>query len=212
MQDPERLNMRIGVFGGSFDPIHLGHLILAENCRQQANLDQVLFIPCAMSPHKLDGAHGTDRQRMEMLDLAIGGHRDFVSSDLEIKRSGVSYTVDTLQALHASQSGNEWFFLMGADSLESFSSWREPEEILKLAKPIIVGRPGSDPVDVSVLERLSSADYVESVRELSVESPLIDISSSAIRSRVASNQSIRFLVPRSVEQYIVTQKMYLPKE
>ena len=74
--------MRIGVFGGSFDPIHLGHLILAENCRQQANLDQVLFMPCAMSPHKLNGAHGTDRQRMEMLDLAIGGHRDFVRSDI----------------------------------------------------------------------------------------------------------------------------------
>ena len=202
--------MRIGVFGGSFDPVHLGHLILAENCRQQANLDQILFVPCAMSPHKLDGAHGTDRQRLEMLDLAIGGHRDFVRSDMEIKRGGVSYTVDTLRELEESQPGNEWFFLMGADSLESFSSWKEPDEILKLAKPIVVGRPGSE-IDLGSLEKNSSADYVKSLRDLSVESPLIEISSSNIRQRVAESKSIRFLVPRSIEQYIVTQKLYLPK-
>ena len=201
--------MRIGVFGGSFDPIHFGHLILAENCREQAQLDQVLFIPCAMSPHKCDGAYGTDRQRVEILDLAIGGHRDFIRNDMEIKRGGVSYTIDTLRELESAQPDNEWFFLMGADSLESFSSWREPDEILKLAKPIIVGRPGSDPVDLGVLENLSSAAYVESIRELSVESPLIDISSTDIRQRVADNKSIRFLVPRSIEQYIVTQKMYV---
>ena len=202
--------MRIGVFGGSFDPIHQGHLILAENCRQQARLDQVLFMPCAMSPHKLDGAHGTDRQRLEMLDLAIGGHRDFVRSDMEVKRGGVSYTVETLREL-AVQSGNEWFFLMGADSLESFASWREPEEILKLAKPVVVGRPGSK-IDLKSLVSLSSKEYVESLSELSVESPLVEISSSDIRRRVASNQSVRFLVPRSVEKYIETQKMYLAQE
>ena len=200
--------MRIGVFGGSFDPVHLGHLILAENCRQQANLDQVLFIPCAMSPHKRDGAHGTDRQRLEMLDLAIGGHRDLVRSDMEIKRGGVSYTIDTLRELEESQPDNEWFFLMGADSLESFSSWKEPDEILKLAKPIVVGRPGSE-IDLGSLEKNSSADYVKSLRELVVESPLIEISSSNIRQRVAESKSIRFLVPRSIEQYIVTQKMYV---
>lgn len=204
--------MKIGVFGGSFDPIHLGHLILAENCREQIGLNQVLFMPCAMSPHKRDGAHGSDRQRLEMLDLAIGGHRDFVRSDMEIKRGGVSYTVDTLQALKVQNPENEWFFLMGADSLESFSSWREPEEILRLARPIIVGRPGSEPVDLSLLEPLSSVGYVDSIKELHVESPLIDISSTKIREQVSANKSIRFLVPRSVEKYIETQKMYPPAE
>jgi nicotinate-nucleotide adenylyltransferase len=204
--------MKIGVFGGSFDPIHLGHLILAENCREQIGLDQVLFMPCAMSPHKLDGAHGSDRQRLEMLDLAIGGHREFVRSDMEIKRGGTSYTVETLQALTVQNPENEWFFLMGADSLESFSSWREPEEILRLAKPIIVARPGAEPVNLSLLEPLSSAGYVESIKELRVESPLIDISSTKIRQRVSESSSIRFLVPRSVEKYIETQKMYPPAE
>ena len=127
---------------------------------------------------------------------------------MEIKRGGVSYTVDTLRELEESQPGNEWFFLMGADSLESFSSWKEPDEILKLAKPIVVGRPGSE-IDLGSLEKNSSADYVKSLRDLSVESPLIEISSSNIRQRVAESKSIRFLVPRSIEQYIVTQKMYV---
>lgn len=202
--------MRIGIFGGSFDPIHQGHLILAENCREQAQLDQVLFMPCAMSPHKLEGAHGSDRQRLEMLDFAIGGHPQFVRSDMEIKRGGVSYTVETLRELSAAQPDNEWFLLMGADSLESFSSWREPAEILQLAKPIVVGRPGST-IDLQTLAPLSSASYVEELGELSVESPLIEISSSTIRSRVADQQSVRFLLPRSVEKYIETQKVYLPK-
>lgn len=201
--------MRIGIYGGSFDPIHLGHLILAENCREQVGLDQIVFMPCSLSPHKLEGTHGTDRQRLEMLDLAIGGHRDFVRSDMEIKRDGVSYTVDTLREIHKSQPGNELFFLMGADSLESFDSWREPDEILKLAKPLVVGRPGSE-IDFSILEPLSSAEYVSSLSDLSVKSPLIEISSSEIRRRIAARQSIRFLVPRSIEKYIETQKMYLP--
>lgn len=202
--------MRIGIFGGSFDPIHQGHLILAENCREQAQLDQVLFMPCAMSPHKLEGAHGSDRQRLEMLDFAIGGHPQFVRSDMEIKRGGVSYTVETLRELSVAQPDSEWFLLMGADSLESFSSWREPAEILQLAKPIVVGRPGST-IDLQTLAPLSSASYVEELGELSVESPLIEISSSTIRSRVADQQSVRFLLPRSVEKYIETQKVYLPK-
>ncbi len=203
--------MRIGVFGGSFDPIHYGHLILAENCREQAQLDQVLFMPCALSPHKLAGAHASDRQRLEMLDLAIGGHRDFVRSDMEIKRGGISYTVETLQTLTTENPENEWFFTMGADSLESFSSWREPEEILKMAKPIVVGRPGAE-LNLDVLEPFSSKQYVESLGELAVVSPLIDISSSEIRRRVGVGESIRFLVPRSVEKYIETQKLYLPKD
>lgn len=204
--------MRIGVFGGSFDPIHLGHLILAENCREQAGLDRVLFIPCAMSPHKQDGAHGTDRQRMEMLNLAIGGHREFHSSDIEIKRAGVSYTVDTLQALTVQQPDDQWFFLIGADSLESFSTWREPEQILRLAQPIVVGRPGSAKVNLSCLESLSSPEYVAEIEKIQIESPLIEISSSNLRQRVVAGQSIRFLVPRSIEKYIETQKLYLPKK
>ena len=113
--------MRIGIFGGSFDPIHHGHLILAENCREQANLDQVWFMPCAMSPHKTDGANSTARQRIEMIDLALSGHEAFVLSKLEIDRGDVSFTVDTLSEIHQSNPDDDLFLLMGDDSLENFS-------------------------------------------------------------------------------------------
>lgn len=200
--------MRVGVFGGSFDPIHLGHLIVAESCRQQAQLDQVLFMPCAMSPHKLDGAHGTDRQRLEMLDLAIGGNRSFVRSDMEIKRGGVSYTVETLEELSAQSPDNEWFFVMGGDSLESFATWKDPQKILELASPIVVNRPGSEGAALDLLKPLCSAERFEQFSGLQIESPLIEISSSAIRADTAAGKSVRYQVPRGIEKYIETQKLY----
>ena len=145
--------MRIGIFGGSFDPIHFGHLILAEQCREQANLDQVWFIPCSLGPHKKDGAHSTDRQRIEMVELALAGHTPFVLSKIEIERGGVSYTVDTLKQVRESNPDDELYLLMGDDSLESFDSWREPKTICELAIPLVVNRPGSGEVDLSVLEK-----------------------------------------------------------
>ena len=202
--------MRVGVFGGSFDPIHLGHLVLAESCREQVGLDQVLFVPCNMSPHKRDGAFGTDRQRLEMLDLAIGGNRDFVRSDMEIKRGGVSYTVDTLAELAASAPDNEWFFLMGSDSLESFASWKEPNRILELALPIVVSRPGSEDANLDLLKPLCDEETFAKLSQLTVESPLIEISSTDLRQQVALEKSIRYLVPSGIEKYIQAQKLYIP--
>ena len=105
--------MRIGIFGGSFDPIHVGHLMLAEHCREQAELDQVLFIPCAQQPHKKDGAFGSNRQRTEMIDLAIGGHPSFLRSSIEIDRGGVSYTVETLEQLTKENPEDELFLMLG---------------------------------------------------------------------------------------------------
>ncbi|MDG1874648.1 MAG: nicotinate-nucleotide adenylyltransferase [Mariniblastus sp.] len=200
--------MRIGVFGGSFDPIHLGHLILAENCREQANLDQVLFIPCAVSPHKKDGAHSTSRQRIEMIELALSGHESFVLSKLEIDRGEISYTVDTLSELLAAHPDDELFLLMGDDSLESFPNWREPKKIVELATPLVVNRPGSGNVDLSVLESYVDQERYKLFQSMIISSPRIEISSSQIRKRVRDNQSIRFLVPRSVEKYVETQKLF----
>ena len=125
--------MRTGVFGGSFDPIHFGHLILAEQCREQANLDRVIFIPCSTGPHKKDGPRATDRQRTEMLEMGIAGHAGFELSEMEIKRGGVSYTVDTLNQLKSDLPEDDLFLLMGDDSLESFSSWKSPQEICDLS-------------------------------------------------------------------------------
>ena len=201
--------MRIGIFGGSFDPIHLGHLILAENCREQANLDQVWFMPCALSPHKSDGAHSTARQRVEMIELALSGHEAFVLSKLEIERGDVSYTVDTLTQIRETDPDAELFFLMGDDSLESFASWREPKKILELATPLVVNRPGSGNVDLSVLKNFVDEDRYQMFRSTTISSPRIEISSSQIREKVRAGKSIRFLVPRSVEKYVETQKLFV---
>jgi nicotinate-nucleotide adenylyltransferase len=200
--------MRIGIFGGSFDPIHHGHLILAENCREQAKLDQVWFMPCAMSPHKTDGANSTARQRIEMIELALSGHEAFVLSKLEIERGDVSFTVDTLAEIHTSNPDEELFLLMGDDSLESFSRWKEPGRICELATPVVVNRPGSGKVDLSVLKEYVDAERFKLFEQMAIESPQIEISSSQIREKVGQGKSIRFLTPRSVEKYIETQKLF----
>ena len=203
--------MRIGIFGGSFDPIHQGHLILAENCREQAALDLVLFIPCATGPHKTDGATSTDRQRCEMIELAIAGHESFRLSKLEMERGGISYTVDTLVELKQQYPDDELFLLLGDDSLERFDSWREPQKICELAIPVVANRPGSGEIDLTVLEKYVSAERYQQISEITVDSPMIEISSSNIRSRVASEKSIRYLMPRGVQRYIESQSVYSAK-
>ena len=201
--------MRIGIFGGSFDPIHFGHLILAEHCREQANLDQVWFMPCALSPHKSAGAHGTARQRTEMIELALGGHEPFLLSEIEIERGEVSYTVDTLKQIKESNPDDELFLMMGDDSLEGFPSWRDPETICELATLLVVNRPGSGDVDLSILKKFVSPERFQDFEKLKITYPQIEISSSEIRNKVAQGTSIRFLTPRSVEKYIETQKLFV---
>lgn len=203
--------MRIGIFGGSFDPVHHGHLILAENCRENANLDQVWFVPCALQPHKKEGAFGSDRQRVEMIELALAGYERFQLCRVEIERGGVSFTVDTLRSIRESNPEDELFLMMGDDSLESFPSWKEPDQICKLASPLVVNRPGSGDVDLSVLKQFVSEERFDSFKQLAMSSPMIEISSTDMRDRVANEKSIRFLTPRSVEKYIETQKLYQPK-
>lgn len=200
--------MRIGIFGGSFDPIHTGHLILAEHCREQAGLDQVLFVPCAQQPHKKDGAFGTDRQRTEMIDLAIGGHPSFLRSSIEIDRGGVSYTVDTLEQLREQHADDELFLMIGGDSLNGFSTWKEPKRILEMATPLVMARPGAGDVDFDLLAPFVDESKLAEIKSLAIEAPLIDISSTAIRAAAAEEKSFRYQTPRSVERYIQTQKVY----
>lgn len=204
--------MRIGIFGGSFDPIHLGHLILAERCRENAELDQVWFMPSSLAPHKQDGAHGTDRQRIEMIELAIGGHEAFVLSKIELERGGVSYTVDTLEQIHEKHPEDELFLLIGDDSLENFASWRNPQRICELATPLVVNRPGSGDVDLSLLKPLVSELRFGQIEKWKIRCPKIEISSTDLRARVRDGKSIRFLTPRGVEKYIETQQVYLAKK
>ena len=205
--------MRIGIFGGSFDPIHYGHLILAECCRVQAKLDQVWFVPTSVGPHKKSGLHASDRQRWEMLELALAGNTEFVLSKLELDRGGISYTVDTLTEIKNTHPDDELFFMIGSDSLDQFPTWREPEKILELATPLIVNRPKSESdtqveVDFSKLAPMVSEARLAEFKSHVILSPLIQISSTEIRRRATENESFRYLLPRAVEKYIQVKKVY----
>lgn len=190
--------MRVGVFGGSFDPVHYGHLIVAENAREAAGLDRVLFVPAPRPPHKLDRDQTAYFRRVEMLELAIAGHPVFQVSQIEKDRPGPSYTVDTLTQLQEAEPSAELFLILGGDSLMDLPQWYRPDRIADLATLVVVRRPGVPPL----------AELPLSFRVIWTDAPLIDISSSEIRRRVQAGRTIRYLLPRSVECYIETHRLY----
>ncbi len=202
--------MRIGIFGGSFDPLHLGHLILAEHCREQARLDQVWFVPAATSPLKQHGPVATNRQRLEMLEIGLAGHDAFRVEECELQRGGVSYTVDTLRQLQAEHPGNEWFLLVGGDSLADFARWREPAEICRLALPLVYQRPGHA-VSLDSLRALVDPARMDEIARQAIEARQVEISSTDLRQRLAAGRSIRYLVPRAVEVYLLNNQVYSAK-
>lgn len=194
---------RIGIYGGTFDPIHIGHLILAEQCREQCELDEVWFVPAAQSPFKSPAEQTPAEQRYGLVAVAIAVHPDFRVSRCELDRGGPSWTVDTLEILHAENPGRELFLLMGADSLQSFPQWRQPERIAELATIVGVNRGDRPLPELSPLGKL--ADRVRIVKM-----PGIDISATDIRERVRTGRSIRYLVPAAVERRIDFEGMYRP--
>ena len=200
--------MRLGIFGGTFDPVHNGHLLLAEYCREQGELDQVWFLPAFAPPHKLEYQLTASEHRIEMLQLAIGGHSDFLVSTIEIERGGVSFTVDTVQAIAQQCPDVDLFLLMGADSLCDFPTWREPARICQLAIPLVVGRPNYSTLDLDLLRPLVDESRWKKIQDCFVEMPGMDISSRDIRERVSRQQSIRYQTPRAVEKYIETNGLY----
>lgn len=189
--------MRIGIFGGSFDPVHLGHLILAEQCREQAGLDRVLFIPAPRPPHKQNGTVAEFTDRVHMLRLALTGSPSFAIDTCEEDRPGRSYTVDTLRYLQQRDAGNDWHLILGSDSVRDLETWREPKSIATMCSLLIVQRPGAVVT--------SAPSYFRSQQ---IVSPLIDISSTAIRQKCQEGRSIRFLVPEGVEEYIHSKALY----
>ncbi len=202
------LLMRLGILGGTFDPIHFGHLLLAEFCREQCALDQVWFVPAAVSPHKQGQLATAAEQRVEMLKLAMGGHEAFHVWPGELERGGVSYTVETLEQLVAEDATRELFFLMGADSLADLPTWRNPERICELAIPVVVRRTPSPEPDFSHVANWVSAKRLDIIKRSQVILPLIELSSREIRRRISAGHSIRYQTPRAVEMYIATHGLY----
>lgn len=200
--------MRLGIFGGSFDPVHFGHLLLAESCLEQLRLDRVLFVPAGAPPHKQGHELTPAGQRLEMLALAIAGHPAFEVSPLEIDRGGVTYTVDTLEALRAERPADELFLLLGGDMFADLSNWRRPKRVVELALPAVVNRPGAPPLDFGLLAGLATPERRQAAEAAQVQMPLVGFSSSEIRLRVSEGRSIRFRTPRAVEKYIEVQGLY----
>lgn len=200
--------MRIGVFGGTFDPVHLGHLVLAEQCREQASLDRVLFVPAARPPHKLQQSLTPFAQRVEMLSLALAGQPVFQVEEIEKERPGPSYTAETLMLLQQRQPQADWFLLLGADALHDLPYWHAPERIAALATLLVAARPGWDLPHLETLHTLLRLPAEVPLRCQRVDIPLLDIRSRDLRQRVAQGRSIRYLVPRAVEVYILEKKLY----
>lgn len=204
--------MRIGVFGGSFDPVHVGHLIAAECAREQARLDRVVFVPAAAPPHKPGRILAEGRHRLEMLALAIGGHEAFSVSSLEVDRGGTSYTVDTLTTLATAHPGDALVLLLGPDALAGLPTWREPRRIATLAEIVPVERDALDDLSAAVadggLTDLLGPEAVAALLARRVRMPAVGIRATALRASIAAGQSIRYRTARAVERYIATHGLY----
>ncbi|MGA9117676.1 MAG: nicotinate-nucleotide adenylyltransferase [Bacteroidota bacterium] len=190
--------MNLGVFGGTFNPPHHGHLLAAEFVRERLSLDRVFFVPTAAPPHKRDLALPEARHRMEMLRLAVRENPFFSVSEVELARGGVSYTVDTLRQFRGLHPSADLLFLLGSDGYAEFHTWREPEGILELARVVVMARPGY------ALPPGASRDR----RVELVEVPQIAIESRLIRRRVREGRSIRYMLPPAVETYIRRNGLY----
>lgn len=190
--------MKIGILGGTFNPPHIGHLIVAESIRDQLKLDKILFVPSYIPPHKLFSQVALPKQRLEMVELAIEKNRNFSASDIEIAREGKSYTVDTINSLISLHPASQLFLIIGMDNLMDFSDWKSPNEIVSNVELIVMNRPGYDTDVKSEFKKFATF----------IKVPNIDISSSDIRRRIKLGRSIRYLVPFEVEQYIVKKGLY----
>jgi nicotinate-nucleotide adenylyltransferase len=195
--------LRLGILGGTFDPIHIGHIAAARAAMDCAHLDRILFIPSAQPPHRAAAAASVE-DRLAMARLAVEGETDFEVSDVEVNRGGKSYTVDTLAALHASHPGDELFLILGWDAARLFRSWRQPDQLSKFASVVIVTRPGTDAPKASELV----ATGIPPGRVIKCMVPTPDVSSSDLRRALAAGEPVAGKLPPAVERYIASRGLY----
>lgn len=206
--------MRLGVMGGTFDPIHIGHLMAADEARCQFQLDKVVFVPSARPPHKTGVRHSPAADRMQMVRIAIRGNQFLDASDVELNREGLSYTIDTLRHLREVHgAGVELFFITGADAILEILTWKDPDELLAESAFIAATRPGFPLASLrdALPEKTSKGkDALDNV--YSMEIPALAISSTDIRERAASGRPYRYMVPEGVWEYIEASGLYLKGE
>jgi nicotinate-nucleotide adenylyltransferase len=196
---------RVGILGGTFNPPHLAHLLCASEAASQLRLDRVLLTPVAQAPHKEAPYDPGPQERLELCRLAVAGDERFEVCDLEVRRGGSSFTVDTLRELHAQTPEDDLTFIVGGDTALGLPSWREPEAVLGLATLAVAERSGAGRGDVA--ERLR-ASFPDAAPPVFFDMPRLDISSSQIRRHVAEGRSIRYLVPDPVAERIARGRLY----
>jgi nicotinate-nucleotide adenylyltransferase len=194
--------VRLGIFGGSFDPPHVGHLLAAVDAFEALELDKLVFVPAAVQPLKSDLAATAAHHRLAMVRLLVGADERFAVDAVEIERAGLSYTVDTLETFAQRFPHAERFFLVGEDAMAAFGKWKNPQQILKLARVAILRRPREG--ESAASERSSD----QSDGTITLETRLVDVSSTEIRERVRAGKSIRGFVPESVAAFIETERLY----
>lgn len=198
--------MKIGIIGGTFDPIHNGHLIIGEYARTTLNLDKVIFIPVGIAPHKDNKKITDSKTRVEMVDLAIKSNPYFYQSLIEVKRDRVTYTIETITSLKEEYKEDELYFIMGGDSIFEIESWKDSLKLMQICKFVVLDRGYRTREDIrSKMEELKSLYNME-VQD--IRSPIIEISSTEIRNRIKNNLSIKYLVPEELENYILLNNLY----
>jgi len=194
--------MKKCIFGGTFDPPHIGHLLIAQTICEAESFDKIIFIPAYKNPHKSKDITSSVDERLKMLQIAIAGNPNFEESDIEIKRGGISYSIDTIRLIKKEQNldRDELYFLIGSDILDHFSKWREPEKILEECHVIVALRPGFNPSSVPnwILSKIQFANI-----------PRFELSATEIRKRWRENKTIRYMVTQPVWEFINAHKLYL---
>ena len=198
---------RVGLFGGTFDPVHLGHLLAAQEAHERLNLSRVVLMPAHVRPHKNREVTTPAADRLAMLRLAAADDPRFEVSDLEIRRGGQSYTIDTVAALRA-EVNDEIVLLVGSDSVAELPAWHRVGELADLCTLVVLARPGFAVENLAPLHAALSAEQIERIAASLLPIPLIEISSTEVRGRLAAGRPIRYLVPRAVEDYIAEHRLY----
>jgi nicotinate-nucleotide adenylyltransferase len=205
-QGEREQSQRLGVFGGTFDPPHYGHLAAAEEAGEAFGLGRVLFVPTGQPPHKPGAPVTAAAHRVRMTELAIADNARFALSRVDVDRPGPSYTVELLALLRAEQEpGTELYFVVGMDMLASFLTWHEPTGVIAQCQLVAVTRPGYAPVDVAALEQALPAAQG---RVHVLHAPGLDVAGTELRARIAAGRSVRYLVPPPVAEYIREQGLY----
>lgn len=202
------LKTRIGILGGSFNPVHLGHLILAQDALEAFDLTTVLFVPCDHPPHKPAASLASVEHRAAMLEAALTDSIPFELCDLEIKRGGTTYSIDTVRTLIKSYPEDELVFIIGADTLPELHMWKDAQELLHLCRFVTLARPGFDLKAMTAKSLNLDPDLAQALMANVAIGHQVDISASDIRYRIAEGMSIRYLVPDAVDMYIAEHGLY----